>query len=570
MPNTGANASGSMSSKLKVGLLLDSEISSQYVYDLAKWAQTQENMSLSHLIVQKADATGKGEAGDAAVSSSQGLLSRIRAASFALIVKVENLRIKKIKRFKHYENHLEPFNLKQIVPESVKITPIAATGESGFHYSAEDIQKIKELDLDVLVHCGSGKLCGEILNSSRFGVISFCYSDIRTIRGAPPGFWEAFYKQDHTGFTILHRTGDSNGGKILKRGRFRTKSFFLLNQADLYTKSGVYLKEVLSYIAANRTLPPAEESLPYFNPLYGPPNLAEQFRYVMQVVSSLFRNAINASLLKRDYRWAVAFQHSDWKNLDMGQANKIRNRPHHYLADPFAISEGGREYCFAEDYDYKTGRGCICVYELKGNTAERLGDAIVEPFHMSFPYLFRFDSKLYMCPETSEKEEIRLYESVKFPLEWKLSKTLMSNVSAVDSMIFERDGLWWLLTNIDPTKTGSHYSELFAFYSDHPIEGEWHPHPKNPLLIDSSKGRNGGILFDDRWIYRVSQKQGFDTYGKAFAINKIKVLNREEYSETEVCSVDPNFFPKLQGCHHMNSNGTITCFDFGRISRVDD
>jgi hypothetical protein len=239
------------------------------------------------------------------------------------------------------------------------------------------------------------------------------------------------------------------------------------------------------------------------------------------------------------------------------------------LADPFVISEGNREYCFVEDYDYKTSRGCISAYELKETGAERLGEAIVEPFHMSFPYLFRFNSRIYMCPETSENREIRLYECVNFPLEWKVAKVLMPNVSAVDTMIFERDGLWWLFTNLDPTNTDSFESELFIFYSDNPLGDGWHPHPQNPPVIDSTKGRNAGLLFDDKCIYRVGQKQGLGLYGKGFSIHKIAVLNKETYLETEFCAVKPTFFEKLLGCHHMHSNGHTVVFDYLRRTRIN-
>jgi hypothetical protein len=145
----------------------------------------------------------------------------------------------------------------------------------------------------------------------------------------------------------------------------------------------------------------------------------------------------------------------------------------------------------------------------------------------------------------------------------------MSDLSAVDTMIFEHGGLWWLFTNIDPTDTGSHFSELFIFYSDNPVGKVWCAHPKNPFVIDSSKGRNAGILFDDNFIYRVSQKQGFNAYGKGFSINKIVLLNKNEYVEEVVCSVEPNFFPNLLGCHHLHSNGDISVFDYLQFNRKD-
>ena len=70
-----------------------------------------------------------------------------------------------------------------------------------------------------------------------------------------------------------------------------------------------------------------------------------------------------------------------------------------------------------------------------------------------------------MCPETSEMKDIRLYRCLDFPLKWELEKTLIKDVSAVDSNIFEFNEKWWMLTNIDSSDSGEHCSELHLFYS---------------------------------------------------------------------------------------------------------
>jgi hypothetical protein len=542
--------------KLRVGLIVDSEFASKHVYELAEWAQAQDTLSISHLVIQNASDT----------SRTSGLLDSIRLKLFAIITKFDNLRIQ---GDKNYKDHLKLFNLKSIIRESVAIEPEISKPGSIYEYSTKEVGKVKDLNLDVLIQFGSGTLRGDILKSARFGVITIIHGDDRVKRGGPPGFWEVYFKQDNTGFTIQHLSDKPGGSDVLVRGRFQTKAFFLLNQASLYEKSYYYLQQLLSKLAVTRALPAAMDLQPYFNPPFEMPNLREQMKYLSYLGSKIAWNAINRVRSKRDCRWSVAYMKSDWKALTMWKANKIKNPPNHFLADPFVIHEGNRDYCFLEDFDYKTSRGFISVYELKDESAERLGEVLVEPFHLSFPYLFRFNSKLYMCPETSGNNDIRVYECVKFPLEWKLAKSLKSNISAVDTMIFERDGLWWLFTNIDPTHTGNHFSELFIFYSDNPLSHTWHPHPQNPVLIDSSRGRNAGIVFDDNWVYRVSQRQGFNTYGKGFSINRITALNKEEYSETEFCSVEPNFFPNLIGCHHLHSNGSISVFDYLRYTRVN-
>ena len=201
-------------------------------------------------------------------------------------------------------------------------------------------------------------------------------------------------------------------------------------------------------------------------------------------------------------------------------------------------------------------------YKLFEKGSERIGKAIVEPFHMSYPYIFEYQSKYYMCPETCQNKDIRLYECESFPYKWKLKKIIMSNVSAVDTTIFKKDSNWWLFTNIDPNNMGDNCTELFIYYSDNPLTDNWIPHKKNPVFIDSVKARMGGILFDQNIIYRVSQQQGFNTYGKSASINQIIDLSAENYEEEMLCKIEPNFFDNLYGTHHIHSNGEITVFDY--------
>ena len=73
-----------------------------------------------------------------------------------------------------------------------------------------------------------------------------------------------------------------------------------------------------------------------------------------------------------------------------------------------------------------------------------------------------------MCPESSESRDIRVYRCLEFPLKWTLAKVLMSGVNAVDTLIFERNGKWWMLTTLDSADTGDCYSQLYLFHADSP------------------------------------------------------------------------------------------------------
>ena len=185
---------------------------------------------------------------------------------------------------------------------------------------------------------------------------------------------------------------------------------------------------------------------------------------------------------------------------------------------------------------------------------------------MSFPYVFKFENNYYLLPETAKNKDIRVYECINFPFEWKLKKILMKDVSSSDNLIFKYNNIWWLFCNIDTSYLDDHSSELSIFYSKNgPITGDWIPHKKNPVIVNSNLARNAGLIFDEKNIFRVSQLPKFMSYGNKFQINKILVLNNENYFEEPFCKVSPLFKKNLMGTHHISSNKKFTIFDYSEL-----
>jgi hypothetical protein len=269
----------------------------------------------------------------------------------------------------------------------------------------------------------------------------------------------------------------------------------------------------------------------------------------------------------RAQRWSVGIAANGWETADLAEATLVANPPHRYFADPFLCRREGRDVCFVEDYDFRRRRGSIGVLERRPDGSwEKIGDALVEPFHLSFPFTFECEDALYMVPETNESGQIRLYRCEDFPLRWRHVRNLMEGVCAVDTMIFENEGRWFMLTNISPTGSDEHQSRLFLFSSDDPRSSDWRPAAANPLVFDSRKARNGGLLRGaDGSLYRVRQKQAFGRYGSGLSIARIERIGPDDYCEEMVRELDPDFLPGLIGCHHLHSNGAFTAFDMLRI-----
>jgi hypothetical protein len=139
----------------------------------------------------------------------------------------------------------------------------------------------------------------------------------------------------------------------------------------------------------------------------------------------------------------------------------------------------------------------------------------------------------------------------------------MRDVSAADTSIFKHGGKWWMLTNIDSTNAGDHASELHVFWADSFDSEQWHPHPGNPVILDSTRARNGGLIASEDRVYRVFQVQGFDMYGESMGIAAILELTEETYREEVVARIGPDFVPGARGTHTFAFRDGLLAVDFG-------
>jgi hypothetical protein len=554
----------SASHQLRIGLLLDSLIVSKSVYELCEWSRQQNSVCISHQILFYPRNQCEGRLQKTRRMLRQnGIQYAISQAFFSSIVALEKMLLRRIAR---YKNHLRSFDLSELIPNRTTIHPTATSRDDICIFDDEEVCKVKDLNLDLLINFSRSILKGNIVSAARLGIISLHFGANHINRSGPPGFWEVYLRQDTTAFIIERRTSELAYGEVLFEGCVGTKSFYLLNQAAIYEKSFYYLKSVLIEIATTGQIRRSIHAFPSINGRYPVPRLKESTIYLFLLLSRLGHRLVR-NILGIDYRWNVAFVYSNWTEPAFSGAIKLRNPPNHFLADPFVITRNGGDYCFVEDYDYGSRRGCIAVYEIEKESGMRIGVALEEDFHLSFPFLFEFEGTLYMCPESSGNRDIRLYKCVEFPLRWELETVLMKNLSAVDSMLLEKNGKWWLITSIDPTNNEEHNAELSIYSADFPLSTEWKSHKRNPIFMDATRGRNGGLLRDGARIFRVAQGQGFDMYGKTTSINEMLEINDHDYVETPVLKGAPNSPGAVSG-HHLHSNGKITVFDFTTSSSI--
>jgi hypothetical protein len=528
-------------SKLRIGLLLDSTHADKYVLDLLNWARQQDNLEVATLVVcAAASARPVGE-----IAASLGV---------KLVLGVERLLLR---AFKAHRSHLATW----VLPAAAADVPLLTmTLDGAGRLDAAARVQLDAQHLDLLVQLGALPPGFALPGAARLGTIVLDFHGKRASRCTPPGFWEAYHKAHQTEFEIAHLGTEGAPARVLVSGSFATKFFFLLNQAHLYSKATGQLKNLLKTIAATRCVPALERSRPYSGPHLAQPGVLQSCAYLGKLAARLAAKAFYKAF-NIQQKWGISCIHSNWKNAALWNSTRISAPRGHFWADPFLCSHNGKTYCFVEDFVYKTKRGHISVLEITDGGARLLGDCIKEDFHLSFPFLFRHEGQLYMCPESSEARQIRLYRCKNFPLEWELCHTLMDGVSAADSMFFEHGGKWWMLTNIDRSGLDDHCSELCLFYASSPFDSDWTAHPQNPLRLDADGGRNAGLILEDNRIFRAAQRQGFDQYGQGLALYEIIELNEEVYVERRVAEIDCSYRSGLLGSHHVSTTGKITVFD---------
>jgi hypothetical protein len=238
-----------------------------------------------------------------------------------------------------------------------------------------------------------------------------------------------------------------------------------------------------------------------------------------------------------------------------------------FVADPFMIRVGDTWHMFFESMEgTATRRGVIAhATSADGHRWTYHGVVLSEPFHLSYPQVFRVGSEVYMVPESSDAGRVQLYRADPFPERWTPVATLLSGPFLLDSTLFEHEGRWWMFTTTDIVR-----GTLRLFHAP-ALEGPWVEHPSSPVIDgDLRFSRSAGRVVSDRGrLFRFAQDCR-ETYGRAVEPVEITRLDPLGYEE-----VRPLDGPTLSGSgtgwnkdgmHHVDAHrladgSWIACVD---------
>ena len=545
-----------MTKKLKIGLLINST-------DLPLWEfQLIERLKKSNYA--KIDLVILNDTPKEALSLYQKIKNNWSSLILILFIKVDE------KLFNVEPNAFKIKNTIKLLEEIPLIKTKPVSTKFSDHFVKDDLQKIKDFNLDVLIRFGFKILRGDILNCAKYGVWSYHHGDNDINRGGPAGYWEVIEKNNVTGSILQILNEDLDNGQILFKSFSATnKNSINRNRNNFYWKSLSFLPRKLEELHRlgnekffNIIKKENQNLKIYSNKLYTKNSLNNWFM-IKYILAYLFRG-IKTKILNQIYfnQWFILFSIGKGMSTSIWRFKKIIPPKDRFYADPFVIRENEINYVFIEELIYKTNKGHISVIEVddSGNFNKPI-KIIDKKYHLSYPHVFKNEKDYFLIPDSSSNKTIELYKCVEFPYKWEFHMTLMENIRAVDSTIFYYKNKYWLFTNIVENEGASSWDELFLFYADRLETKTWNPHPMNPIISDVRKSRPAGNIFiRDGKIIRPSQDCSV-RYGYGVKLNEIITINENEYKEIEIDSIEPNWEEKVKGVHTFNCNENFTIID---------
>ncbi|MCC8426367.1 hypothetical protein [Mucilaginibacter sp. UR6-11] len=223
-----------------------------------------------------------------------------------------------------------------------------------------------------------------------------------------------------------------------------------------------------------------------------------------------------------------------------------------YAADPFPVMINGHMHLYYEELNFWKGKGeLMLLNSMSFKSKEKISALYSNSVHLSYPYTFSIGGKIYCVPESSEANEVVLYQvNVDKPQKFEKLNVLLTG-RFVDSSIIYYNEKYWLFNS-----KSKNTNLLYIFHADS-LMGKFEPHKQNPIKVNSSMCRSAGRLFiADKKLYMPSQNHQ-KCYGGSVVINEITLLSETEFKCASVFKIGAQP-PYNQGLHTINfCNGLL-------------
>jgi hypothetical protein len=426
---------------------------------------------------------------------------------------------------------------------------------------------LQGLGLDVLVSFAGYPCDQSLCDSAPLGVWALHHADGRIIGPwMSVGFWECYYSMRRTLVSLERLSTRALDRWVIRRGWYPTElSSWTRNELTVMEHARHLVADALRHAQVSGRLPaaPNEDLDSAEQPLYRTPGPSHYWLGMLRLSCRWVSYYIKTKLIVEQW-FLLTGRASSPLAVETSSLQPLAGTKGLWWADPFLLQEGGRTWLYAEEKPLDR-HADICVFEWRDDGLQRVGTALSTDYHLSYPFVFKYQDRWYMIPETSQNRTIELWECCELPLQWRRRKVLMNNLVAADTTLLFRDGRWWMFTNIARSKLMQNLCiELFVYSTDDPINGDWLPHDANPVISDCRRARMAGPFFEqDGALYRSCQRNSL-VYGEAVEVCRVEKLTQSEYRERVVRVYEPGAVAGVSGMHHLCAGGGLVTIDAKR------
>lgn len=275
---------------------------------------------------------------------------------------------------------------------------------------------------------------------------------------------------------------------------------------------------------------------------------------IKRIIKALFYHESWDIMIIKDHG-SHSFPDNTLEILSTSAAQQLKKK-YTFQADPFIIEKDDKLYVFYEAFSFRTSKGTLRCRILDRELAE-IDDVRLEGFddlkcHLSFPFLININDQLFMIPESSERKEVILFQSVEFPARWKKVKVLISDTEVTDNIFFSRNNVCYLLSTTMDNK-------IIIHSADH-IYGQWQRiTPSLKVSNHHHRGAGAPYLVGNK-MYFLTQECTPETYGKSIYIKELVTLNDTIFDESLIEKINSSI-NHSDGVHTLNFSNSYIVYD---------
>ena len=439
-------------------------------------------------------------------------------------------------------------------------------GKHSQFFETNDINRIREHDLDFIPRFAFGIIRGEILSSARHGIWSYHHDDEEKYRGGPPCFWEIHENASVTGAILQRLTNELDAGVVLKKGYFRTLNSYIASRDTVLMETSRWPAQLCRHIQLGNLDSFNQSPSTTAAPIYRAPSNWQTALHFLRVGFRFARIWMKAKTTQDHWNIGVAetpiegFLEDDKPKINWFPLSK---KADFFYADPFALVDPvdvDKLHIYVETFNHKEGKGVIEYMTYEAGRFSNPVPVVNESTHLSYPFLIEIDGVHYLVPEAYASGKVNIYECKNFPLEWEKLRAVHEDLPGIDSTIIKHNNRFWMFTS--DARDGCNRNQILNLYYSESLHGNWAPHQMNPVKYDVKSARCAGTPFQKDGIWYRPSMDYSEKLQWRITINRIDVLTEIDFRESPVRVIGP-FEEEFFGdkTHTLSAAGKYTLVD---------